>query len=199
MNSSDWDKIFEGGRDYSSINELFLDRILSHINEKRDKPLNKALDIGCGTGEVLLRLAEREMNVTGLDFSEVALRKAKERLSQANYEDQAQFIKANIETISLRELRANPDLVINKLAYAFIEDKKSFLEKVKSLIDNDGWVVISTPVLISGVEYSERMQGISVPYEETKDLLNSVFGQVNTFHENYFESKGIEATFLARA
>ncbi len=50
------------------------------------KPISgcKALDIGCGTGDNSIWLAQNGFQVTGTDTSEIALEKAKEKASQAN-------------------------------------------------------------------------------------------------------------------
>ena len=44
----------------------------------------KALDIGCGTGDNAIWLSEQGFRVTGVDTSEVAIEKAREKASKAN-------------------------------------------------------------------------------------------------------------------
>ena len=39
----------------------------------------KALDIGCGTGDNSIWLAQKQFQVTGTDISEIAIEKAKEK------------------------------------------------------------------------------------------------------------------------
>jgi len=46
----------------------------------------KALDIGCGTGDNAIWLAQNGFKVTGTDTSDIALEKAKEKASKANVE-----------------------------------------------------------------------------------------------------------------
>jgi SAM-dependent methyltransferase len=46
----------------------------------------KVLDIGCGTGDNSVWLAQNRFQVTGTDTSEIALQKAKEKASKANVE-----------------------------------------------------------------------------------------------------------------
>jgi methyl halide transferase len=44
----------------------------------------KALEIGCGTGDNAIWLAQQNFDVIGIDFSEIAIEKAKEKAAKAN-------------------------------------------------------------------------------------------------------------------
>jgi SAM-dependent methyltransferase len=44
----------------------------------------KALEIGCGTGDNAIWLAQRNFDVIGIDFSEIAIEKATEKAAKAN-------------------------------------------------------------------------------------------------------------------
>ena len=45
----------------------------------------KALDLGCGNGKTVSTLIDKGMDVTGIDFSEVAINQCKERFPQADF------------------------------------------------------------------------------------------------------------------
>jgi SAM-dependent methyltransferase len=63
-------------------------------------PACKAIDIGCGTGDNSIWLAQNGFKVTGTDTSEIALEKAKEKTAQAKLECNfilADFLSAKIE------------------------------------------------------------------------------------------------------
>ena len=45
----------------------------------------KALDLGCGNGKTVSTLIDKDMDVTGIDFSEVAVNQCKERFPQAKF------------------------------------------------------------------------------------------------------------------
>ncbi|WP_257346108.1 class I SAM-dependent DNA methyltransferase [Pseudalkalibacillus decolorationis] len=49
------------------------------IDQYRDESVKTVLDIGCGTGEISVRLAKRGYNVTGVDLSEEMLTIAKQK------------------------------------------------------------------------------------------------------------------------
>jgi SAM-dependent methyltransferase len=60
----------------------------------------KALDIGCGTGDNAIWLAQNHFQVIGTDTSDIALEKAKEKASKANVECDfmlVDFLKNKIE------------------------------------------------------------------------------------------------------
>jgi methyl halide transferase len=44
----------------------------------------KALDIGCGTGDNAIWLAQQKFDVIGIDFSDIAIEKAREKATKAN-------------------------------------------------------------------------------------------------------------------
>lgn len=97
-----WDEGFRVGRDYNPMNEILLDLILDKVeNDKKN-----AIDLSCGTGDAVMKLAKRGMTVTGTDWSPEALRKAQER---AEAEGVA-------ENINLREVDLNflPEANLNK-------------------------------------------------------------------------------------
>jgi len=52
-------------------------------------PAARAIDLGCGAGGVALELADAGFEVTGVDFSPVALRKAREAAEQGVEADEA--------------------------------------------------------------------------------------------------------------
>jgi 2-polyprenyl-3-methyl-5-hydroxy-6-metoxy-1,4-benzoquinol methylase len=58
----------------------------------------RALDVGCGEGADVLWLAGRGWQVTGLDWSEVALARAAEHAAAAGLGDRVQWVRGDVET-----------------------------------------------------------------------------------------------------
>jgi SAM-dependent methyltransferase len=56
----------------------------------------KAVDLGCGTGANVVFLAEQGFHATGLDFSPVALAKARTRAAEAGVTDRCRFVEADL-------------------------------------------------------------------------------------------------------
>ncbi len=59
---------------------------LIEVVTQKPIPSCKALDIGCGTGDNAIWLAQNRFPVTGTDTSDIAIEKAKEKASQAKVE-----------------------------------------------------------------------------------------------------------------
>lgn len=56
----------------------------------------RAVDLGCGTGANVVFLAEQGFEATGVDFSRVAIGKARERAAEAGVVDRCRFIEADL-------------------------------------------------------------------------------------------------------
>jgi SAM-dependent methyltransferase len=64
------------------------------VAEAGDLPPGRALDVACGEGRNAVWLAERGWDVTGVDFSDVALEKARELARSRNVE--ARWVQADL-------------------------------------------------------------------------------------------------------
>src|SRR6266568_9194203 len=113
-----WNSIYQSGRDYRPMNLLLLDNILAQVprSEARTKT---ALDIGCGTGDLAIKLAERGYQVTGIDLSDVAIDQARKRAADQGVTEKTEFLAANIAAIGASaKLPGQPfDLITCKLVY----------------------------------------------------------------------------------
>jgi SAM-dependent methyltransferase len=72
------------------------------LAEKFGEPI---LEIGCGTGRLLLPLAEAGYRICGIDLSELALSAARARLEGAGLSRQAEVFLADMRDFSLRRKR----------------------------------------------------------------------------------------------
>jgi len=132
----------------------------------------KALDIGCGTGDNSIWLAQHYFQVTGIDISEIAINKAKEKA-----------LKANIKCIFMVA-----DFITNKIEgapFGFVfdrgcfhlfdsdEERKRFAEKVANYLEKDSlWLTI-----VGNAD--DQRSGYGPPRRTARDIVNSV--------EPYFE------------
>jgi SAM-dependent methyltransferase len=74
----------------------------------------RAIDLGCGTGANVVELAARGFDATGVDFSTVALGKARERAAATGVEDRCRFLEADLTASALPAEVGGPyDLVID--------------------------------------------------------------------------------------
>ncbi len=71
----------------------------------------RAIDLGCGTGANVVHLAGGGFDAWGVDFSEIAIRKANQRASRAGVD--AHFVVADLTSDSISGVDAPFDLLID--------------------------------------------------------------------------------------
>ena len=141
----------------------------------------KALDIGCGTGDNSIWLSQKDFQVTGIDTSELAIQKAREKASKAK-------VKCTFMVI---------DFLVNKIAGAPFglafdrgcfhalnsdEERKSFAENVAAHLRKDGlWLS-----LVGSAD--EQRQGPGPPRRTARDIVNCV--------ESYFEILSLVSSYF---
>lgn len=188
-----WDKIFSEGTTFSPLNEIFLSFLLEAIRKHNGTTPKDIIDLGCGDGDALVRFAKHGFMVAGVDFSQVALEKARKKLEEAGISG----VELQLTDLDDIHIQNKADIIFCKLTYAFVENKGKFLENVKSLMRDNSVFVLMTPVLHKGVEYvAEDKPGIAVDFEETKEILAKHFSKINIFHHNYLGVRVDVTTFL---
>jgi len=174
MNKIDWNQSYNNNAKFTPVSEIVLDKL-----KLRGK---QALDIGCGTGDLLRQLAARGFDITGVDLSSVAIEKAKEQPGT--------FIAGDFMDA---DLSGSYDVIFINKVLAFVDDKKAFLNKARSLLSPEGKIVIITPVLHEEYKskYSQRLKNISIGIAELKKLLPAGWSEVDL---RYFDDYGHELT-----
>jgi cyclopropane fatty-acyl-phospholipid synthase-like methyltransferase len=86
----DWNVLYSNGRDYSTMNQRLLDEILRRAEVKEG---GTSLDVGCGTGDLAVKLAQRGFVVMGIDLSQVAIAKAIGRSRESGTTDNTSFLE----------------------------------------------------------------------------------------------------------
>jgi SAM-dependent methyltransferase len=95
------------------------------------------LDLACGRGRHSILLAQKGYSVTGIDLSETAIRKAKERAGRENIHN-VRFLTG--------DMRENPGLTFNAVVSLFTsygyflddEENKRVLINMRSMLKNNG-------------------------------------------------------------
>jgi SAM-dependent methyltransferase len=138
------------------------------------KPIKscKALDIGCGTGDNSIWLAQKHFQVTGTDISGIAIEKAKEKASKRD-------VKCSFLVVDFIRNR------VEGAPFGFVFDRgcfhtftsgrgrKRFAKNVASNLEKDGlWLSI-----IGNAD--ERRQGHGPPQRTASDIIAAV--------ESFFE------------
>lgn len=77
MSAADhWNDHYKQGKGFRPVAELEVDLLTEHLGPGNGR---RALDVGCGTGEYSAALHDLGFQVTGVDFSEVAVATAQDR------------------------------------------------------------------------------------------------------------------------
>lgn len=151
------------------------------IETVTQKPIKtcKALDIGCGTGDNSIWLAQRQFQVTGTDISGIAIEKAKEKALTGNVKCTflvADFLKKRVEGTPF-------GFVFDRgcfHAYGSGRERKTFAKNVAANLGKRGmWLSI-----IGNAD--ERRQGPGPPQRSAGDIVVAV--------EPYFEILSITSS-----
>lgn len=108
------------------------------------------LDVGCGTGRWSLRLAEGGARVTGIDFSQGMLARAREKPGAAGIRFLAHDLHALFPFGS-----ATFDRVVCALVLDHIRDLRRFFDEMGRVCRGDGAIVVSTmhpAMMLRGVQ-----------------------------------------------
>jgi 2-polyprenyl-3-methyl-5-hydroxy-6-metoxy-1,4-benzoquinol methylase len=189
-----WDRYFKEGKDFSPVNDLFIEDLLNFLKSLGLKDIKYILDLGCGTGNFTVKLAKRGYRVKAVDYSVEAVKIAKEKVKKAGVSDLIDFEINDIEKIEFEKERY--DLVILRLVYAFIKNKKRLLSKIKKSLSLKGWVLLETPVTFRRYKYSKDYKDIAVDYINLMKLLKKTFKNVILFNKQYTRENGLLLSLL---
>lgn len=178
----DWNTRYNNDRDYTWLSTGRLTHILNHVNAPNAA---KALDVGCGTGQLCRDLVHRGFRVRGVDMSSTAIAQAKQ--STTLPVNSIEFAVCNVEKDDIAT--GKYDIVFCKYALAFISDKSSFLKKIISLKTPDGTFVVISPDI---TRLPETKKDIALDHQPTMDLLAKHFTQVS------FEVVGSDYYYYAK-
>jgi SAM-dependent methyltransferase len=85
------------------------------VEDRRATPTThpRAVDLGCGTGANVVFLAEQGFEATGVDFSAVALGKARSRATDAGMTDRCTFVEGDLTADGVPGLDGPFDLLVD--------------------------------------------------------------------------------------
>jgi SAM-dependent methyltransferase len=147
------------------------------------KPIEpcKALDIGCGTGDNAIWLSQQKFHVLGIDTSEIAIEKAKEKALKAD-------VKCTFSVVDIlrSSVRGAPfGFAFDRGCFHSLgsdKDRKRFAERVYGHLKKDGlWLSI-----IGNADEQRRAPG--PPQQSARDIVNSV--------EPYFEIFSLVSSYF---
>ena len=106
------------------------------------------LDIGCGTGSLLIDAAKAGANATGLDISKGMLAVAQKGIANNGVKDRITLHNAGVVEIDSLFEENSFDLIISTLVFSelYSEEKALALHQIKKLLKPDGTLVIAVEV-----------------------------------------------------
>jgi methyl halide transferase len=143
----------------------------------------KALDIGCGTGDNSIWLAQKQFQVTGTDVSEIAIEKAKEKALKNNVKCTflvVDFFKSRIEGAPF-------GFVFDRGCFHTFDsnkERKKFAKNIASNLEKNGlWLS-----LIGSAD--ERRQGPGPPQRTANDIVAAVepYFEIFSLFSSHFDS-----------
>lgn len=124
---ADWSKHYDDGKGFRPLRDAERDLFARHAPAPEG---GRALEVGCGTGELAARLAGLGYDVDALDFAEAAVARARKEHESV---DGVRWLCLDIEHDDPADLHDEGyDLITMRLVYAFVGDRSRV---VRSLAD----------------------------------------------------------------
>lgn len=127
---SQFDKVAE---EYDFVNALLNDYSFSLSNMFPEK--GRALDIGCGSGLLVEKLASYYDEVIGIDISNEMLNLAKSKRQLTN----TVYLNMNAEQLNFNE---KFDFIVSRTTFHHLNDIPSVIQQMKELLNEEGRIVI---------------------------------------------------------
>ena len=105
----------------------------------------RVLDLCCGSGTQALNLAKKGFNVTGVDFSPIAIERAEELAEKMSVKNQVEFLVGDARRISKLLEKKNFDAIISmgtSIGYYDDDTDKSIIEQLNKLASSKGVLVV---------------------------------------------------------
>lgn len=125
----------------SEKREPFLHLTEEQINAilRKFPDVKSALDIGCGEGQLMAQLEQRDISTTGIDVSDIALAEAHKLVKGT-------LIEGDFEQFTFPD-GTSFDLIFAKFVIAFAQNPKIFFKKIDTLLRGGGGFILITPVI----------------------------------------------------
>ncbi|MCG7522906.1 class I SAM-dependent methyltransferase [Streptomyces sp. OfavH-34-F] len=155
---TEWEQHFSEGRGFRPVGEREREILAEHAPAPGG---GRALDVGCGTGELAAYLVLLGYTVDAVDFADSALARAREE--HAGVEG-VRWLRLDIERDDPAPLHEEGyDLITLRLVWAFVRDRGRVLRGLGERLRDGGALVVITPTAEST---PEERRGIALDEEE---------------------------------
>ncbi|NWX49057.1 TMT1 methyltransferase, partial [Steatornis caripensis] len=155
--------------------------ILTYLQEKREKPAELVVDVGCGSGQGTRFLAEHFRNVVGTDISEAQIQEARDTPSMPN----VSYLVCPAEELPFKD--ASVDLLTSFTAAHWFDIEK-FMREVNRVVKPGGCVAVSTYTVDVHLHYGNCTERLTKVFRESWDqLLKYSHNKIKLVLEDYRE------------
>lgn len=138
---SEWSQHYDEGGDFRPLSEVERGLFARHAPAPEG---GRALEVGCGTGELAAYLAGLGYEVEALDFTEGALARARKTHEGVKG---VRWLCLDIEHDDPADLNGEGyDLIIMRLVVAFVDDRTRIVRDLAARLRSGGALVVITPV-----------------------------------------------------
>ena len=164
-----WSEFSQEAYDYTTFlpdNNRMLDRVA-----ELSLAGTQVLDAGCGTGNLTIRLADQQRQVTAIDFSEGMVKTAREKTKQ--YEN-VTVASGNITDLDFPDESFDAVTSVNVLFN--IEHPEMAIREMSRVLKPNGKLVISSPLKGRGLsaEHRQRVLDDCITHNIDQDKMNKV-------------------------
>ncbi|MCD6502482.1 methyltransferase domain-containing protein [bacterium] len=144
-NSDFWEIVYY--RDFLDIHPKYRSLIFreQHFYELiKDTPRGVVLDLGCGSGHFLIRLAERGFDkIIGVDISGELIEKAKSAVESAGLDEKIHLISSDVENLSYIA-DSSVDVVTGLGLIEYLQTDELLIKEIHRVLKSGGIGVIQT-------------------------------------------------------
>jgi SAM-dependent methyltransferase len=151
-----------------------------------DIPPGPALDLGCGTGTNVIYMAQHGRQVTGLDFTPSAIKKARRKAKDAGVDNLTKFLVADATRLGDMNLPPCAFALDMGCFHGFSPDgRQQYIDGLAKTLIPGGWYMLFTLDPHSEAGYSfgilpEDVQALFLPRFEITRLERGVYTTHNT-------------------